>query len=282
MGDDRSSLVVYRDGDFLQEGALRVSPFDPALLCGFSLYETLLCEKGRTFRLDAHRARMEGSARRLGLEPVPPLEGLRAIAADLAGKNGIETGRLRLTLLGTDGSPPSSFLATLAPYTPPSARDREIGWSCEIVSLRRHTSDPLTGHKTGNFLAAKRLRDALPPRTEGLLLNEHGRVAEGCFTNVFAVAEGTLLTPLLGEGCLPGVTRAAVIECAKAAGLEALESTLDPEALGAADEAFLTNALMGIVPLTAFAGRPIGRGAAGPLTTRLAGSLEALVARDRV
>ena len=96
------------------------------------------------------------------------------------------------------------------------------------------------------------------------------------------VSGGRASTPPLAEGPLPGVTRAAVLEEAGALTAPVDERPLSWEALTGAEEAFLTNALMGLVPLTSAEGNPIGTGRPGPFTRRIREGFLELVRRERV
>jgi branched-subunit amino acid aminotransferase/4-amino-4-deoxychorismate lyase len=261
---------VYQDGLFLKEDEVRLPPSSPAFQCGFTLFETLLADAaGRTFRLEAHLARLARSAAAFGLAPVPLAEEIREAAARLCRENGISTGRLRVILAHRGRGFPASRIVTAVPYDPPSEADCDRGWGCRTASYRIYRGSPASGHKTGDFLEARLFRDGLPPATEGIVLNDAGRVCEGCFSNVFVAEGGTLLTPPVDEGCLPGVTRAAVIEIATGLGIPYREEAFLPERLASADEAFLTNSLIGVMPLTRFEGEPIGPGKPGPSVRRI-------------
>jgi len=109
---------------------------------------------------------------------------------------------------------------------------------------------------------------------EALLLNDEGYIAEGGGCNVFFVESGTLLTPPLDSGILPGVTREAVIEIAAQTGIAVKETDIKPGDLKRFDEAFVTNAMIEIMPVTAVredGGRilKVGSGKPGGTTRRL-------------
>src|SRR5207249_5414074 len=89
---------------------------------------------------------------------------------------------------------------------------------------------------------------------EALLLGPRGDAVEAATANVFVVIDGVLLTPPLAAGPLPGVTREAVLECARALGLPAKEQRLPRELVVAADEVFLTNSVAGIRPVAEISG----------------------------
>jgi branched-subunit amino acid aminotransferase/4-amino-4-deoxychorismate lyase len=110
---------------------------------------------------------------------------------------------------------------------------------------------------------------------EALLLNTLGRLAEGSATNLFILRGGDLITPPLSEGALPGVTRQAVLQLATRAGFVVRELPLEPSALRAAGEAFLTNAIGGVLPLVAVDGVAVGSGRPGMATQRIRQRYEA-------
>jgi len=104
---------------------------------------------------------------------------------------------------------------------------------------------------------------------EIVLVDEDGHLAEGPTTNLFMVdADGSLLTPP-SEKVLHGVTRAAVIELAKAEGISVREAQIKPEDLLNAAEAFLTGTTAGVWPIESVDGRSLGPVCPGPISTRL-------------
>ena len=112
---------------------------------------------------------------------------------------------------------------------------------------------------------------------EAILLNEQGYLAEGSITNIFLVSKGDLVTPSLGSGVLPGITREAVLEIAQASNLKTLERQVELKELIEAEEAFITNSILELMPLTWFEGKPIGTGKAGHLTKELLAAFKKLV-----
>jgi branched-chain amino acid aminotransferase len=104
---------------------------------------------------------------------------------------------------------------------------------------------------------------------EIVLVDEDGHLAEGPTTNLFMVdADANLLTPP-SEKVLHGVTRAAVIELAKAEGISVREAQIKPEDLLNAAEAFLTGTTAGVWSIESVDGRSLGPICPGPISTRL-------------
>ena len=104
---------------------------------------------------------------------------------------------------------------------------------------------------------------------EAILLNEHGYLAEGSTTNIFLASNGELITPSSESGVLPGITREAVLEIARAANIKTLERQVELKELIEAEEAFVTNSILELMPLTCFDGKPLGTGKPGRLTKEL-------------
>ncbi|MCX7631623.1 MAG: aminotransferase class IV, partial [Geminicoccaceae bacterium] len=105
--------------------------------------------------------------------------------------------------------------------------------------------------------------------------NTAGRLACAAVGNLFLVIEGRIWTPAVGEGALPGVTRAVLLERARVEGLLAVEAEVPRHLLARAEEAFTTNALVGVRPIGSIDGRPLPIACPGPVTQRVAALLEA-------
>ena len=101
---------------------------------------------------------------------------------------------------------------------------------------------------------------------EGILVNTEGFITEGTVSNIFMVKGKTVSTPSRAVGLLPGVTRQVILDLVQEKGLKAVEDTITPQQLSEADEAFLTNSLVEIMPLVALDGQPLGKGVPGPVT----------------
>jgi branched-subunit amino acid aminotransferase/4-amino-4-deoxychorismate lyase len=112
---------------------------------------------------------------------------------------------------------------------------------------------------------------------EPILLSPEGWLAEGATSNLFVARDGRLRTPDLETGLLAGITRAAVIESARADGIAVEETRLEAADLRHADEAFLTSTLKGVLPIRRTDGWPVRDGRPGPITRRVMDLFGALV-----
>ncbi len=105
---------------------------------------------------------------------------------------------------------------------------------------------------------------------EFIFLGEGGVVAEGTVSNIFIVKEKRLLTPHAASGILRGVTRGLAMDLARKRGLKVSETLITRHEIYSADECFITNTSLEILPVAAMDQRRIGAGGPGPVTRTLA------------
>jgi branched-chain amino acid aminotransferase group I len=276
--------IVYLNGRLVPRFDARLSPFDHGFLYGYGLFETMRAYDGHIFRLDAHITRLHCSAQSIGLTHsiLTTQEGKQSLkAACLATleANELKDARIRLTVSAGEGDmtpDPSTcsgptILITARSLVPSPPEKYETGFRATVSFLRRNSQSPLSRLKSTcymeNVLARRTARTA--GYDEAVFLNEQGYLAEGSMTNVFLVSHGELITPCFESGVLPGITRDAVLEIARTSHIKATERWVQLNELAEAEEAFLTNSILELVPLVALEGRPIGSSRPGKLTKDL-------------
>ncbi len=270
---------IYLNGELVQQETATVSALDRGLLYGYGLFETMRSYGGRVFRLEGHYQRLRDGAACLAMAVPLSLRDLNEAVDAVLERNMLTDAYVRLTLTagaspvaGTSGAAGDATMMLLAaPLTdyPPDLYRR--GMAAVFSAVRRNETSPLSGIKSLNYLDNLLAREDARRRgaDEAILLNTRGLVAEGSASNVFLVRGNKLITPGIQSGALSGITRRAVLELATAAGLEAVESEVEPSAFKDAAEAFLTNSVMEIMPLTRLDDRPVGSGRVGPASERL-------------
>jgi branched-chain amino acid aminotransferase len=267
--------MLWLNGRLVAADAARIDPSDRGFLLGDGLFETMRAAGGRVPLLGRHLARLRAGAALLGL-PVPLDDaGLAAAASALLEAEGLRDAAIRLTLTRGPGPrgllPPPAPAPTVLlaafplPAPPPPAR------AAFVQVTRRNERSPLSRLKAlgylDNLLALQEARAA--GTDEPILLNTAGRLACAATANLFLIAGGTLLTPPLAEGVLPGITRALVLELARGLGVACREVPLPPEHLARAEGAFLTSSLAGMRAITYLDGQPLGDGTPHPLAEML-------------
>lgn len=250
----------------------RISILDHGLLYGDGVFEGIRITGGRVFRLHDHIARLERSARAIGL--ALPIRGAALAEAVLATAraNGEAEAYVRLVAtrgVGELGVDPAScvepelfcIVASLRMF-PEEVRAQ--GLRLLTSWLRRPAADMLDPQvKSLNYLnnvLAK--RDArLKGYDDAVLLNQAGHVTEATGANIFAVLNGTLVTPPTADGALPGITRDSVLAMRAAAGTPVTCRSLTRYDLLAAEEVFLSGSGAGMVSVASIDDTPIGDGA---------------------
>ena len=130
---------------------------------------------------------------------------------------------------------------------------------------------PAMAKATGNYLnsALIKMEAVTNGFTEGIALDNAGRISEGSGENIFLVYGGRILTPPLAGTILPGITRDSVMRLAVDAGYTVVEQQIAREMLYVADEIFFTGTAAEITPIRSVDRIPVGSGRRGPVTERL-------------
>ena len=102
-----------------------------------------------------------------------------------------------------------------------------------------------------------------------VMLNERGRVSEGPGQNIFLVRDGVLITPRTTDSILEGITRATILQLARADGLVVEEREVDATELYVADELFFAGTATEVQPIVEIDAYRVGDGGVGPVTERL-------------
>ena len=223
---------------------MRSSPYaDPAR----GVFETLLVLDGYAVEVDAHVERLATSVSALFGVPLPA-DARRSIDE---GARGVRQGKLRITvvpdLTGHVETAVSAAELNSAQVFPSADRALALRSFVAAGGLGAHK---WADRQLLDRFAASTANDELP-----LLLDADGAVLEASRANVFAVRDGTLLTPPADGRIVPGIARRRTIELANARGQKVREEHLSLDDLFAADEVFLTNSVRGVEPVRSIDGQ---------------------------
>jgi branched-subunit amino acid aminotransferase/4-amino-4-deoxychorismate lyase len=281
------SRIVFLDGVFLPAAEAGIRIDDAGFLWGYALFETMRGYGGKIFRLADHLKRLAAGAEAL-LIPFAAADWEKRIET-LLKLNDLPQARVRLTLSAGPAGPawgkaPSrpTVLLTAVPYEPPSPEAYRQGWGVHFSPYRRYSQSPLSGLKSANYLESFLARQEAGAAgfEEAILLNEKGFVAEAAGSNLFIVREDILQTPGKNSGALPGITRGVVLELADGLGIPAREKVITKEEVTQANEIFLTNSLIEIMPVSRVGEKEVGRSQAGGITALLQEAYRGLVRKE--
>jgi branched-chain amino acid aminotransferase len=275
--------MIWLNGRLVPRQQAHIDIADRGLLLGDGLFETLRVYRGHAFKLEDHLGRLARGAAELGI-PLPldvpdiasavhkTLEAHRLDAASAALRITLTRGTGQRGLLPPEDPNPNLIISVSA-YHPPSIDD---GFAVVTSKRARRNEGSLTARvKTLGYLdnIVAQMEAAAEGADEALLLNNKNAVVCGARSNLFAVVKGTLLTPAIEEGALPGITRAAVLHLCRELSVQVTETRVTLGDLAKAEEAFLCNSLMEIVPIRQADGRQIPF---GTITRRVADAYRAI------
>lgn len=271
---------IYLDGLIVDEAEAKISVFDHGLLYGDGVFEGIRFYNSRVFRLEEHVRRLYDSAKSILLTiPLTPEEMIAATCATVRA-NGLINGYIRLVV--TRGVGPMG----LSPFKCPKASIIIIadtislysdeayanGLTMATCATRRPSHDILSPQvKSLNYLnnVMAKVEAIQAGAEEGLMLNDVGLVAECTGDNIFVIRDGSITTPPITAGALPGITRGVVIEIARELGVPLVERDLSRHDIYTCDECFLTGTAAEVIAATSLDKRVLGSGRPGPLTQRI-------------
>jgi branched-chain amino acid aminotransferase len=229
---------------------------------------------GVVFALDNHLDRLFASSEKLKIN----LRGDRQFVADAIyqtlNANELKEARIRLTAtsgaINAEKAEPT-LLVTAVNFEPYPKEYYDKGIIVVLNSYRQNPSDVLAGHKTTSYFSRiSALAVAHQKRAaEAIWFTVDGRLAEGCISNVFLVKDSVLLTPSLKTGILPGIARKTVLELAAQNSIKAEEKELTVDDLLGADEIFITNVIMQVMPVVAIESHNVGNSKPGTVTKKI-------------
>ena len=238
--------LIYHNDQIVPLPEAKLSPGQMGLLMGWGVFTTLRIYQGVPFAFDKHWARMTHDAERLGITLDYKQEAVWDAIVKLSAANQRPEGAVRLSFIKNQGGMWAD--APGRPETDLLIFSRELTvWPVSHKLLL--VPDGIYSH--GNLAGAKMLSWVQNAGTlervhregydDALLLNEQGNLGECTSANVFLVRGGTVLTPPLSSGCLPGITRDALQEVVPDAGYKFVEKDLTSADLDSAEEVFISS-----------------------------------------
>lgn len=246
--------TIFLNGKFVNSEEAKVSVLNPGFLCGYGLFETMRAYQKRIVYFDQHMKRIMEASRLIGLTPTYSTGTIKGIINETVKLNGSCDNYVRLTLWKSDGRTGTLVIAReYAPYPP---KKYLTGFRACVSSFRQDENSFFSRVKATCRLMLELAYARAKENSfdEAIILNNRGYIAEASRSNVFFVKDNELFTPSLECGCLKGITRKVIFDLAKKYDIALSEGKFTPDDLYNADEAFLTNSLMGVMPLVSVEG----------------------------
>jgi branched-chain amino acid aminotransferase len=272
--------IVYINGLFWTIDNAKISVLDRGFNYGDGLFETMRSYSGKVYRLECHLDRLFQSARSIFIDlPMTKNEIRSAINVSIE-LNKLSNAIVRLTLtrgqqesgINIDYSAPPTvvIIARPAKVFKNNVFKKGVG-----IKLYKNSGIRIQGIpnqiKSCNYLSNILLREKAIKEGcfETILLNHDNNVTEGTFSNIFIIKNKELLTPRLNEFILNGITRQAILDICKKNNIPYKEDTIIEKNLYEADEIFLTNSGIEILPVAHINHRKLKNVIPGPITKRI-------------
>ena len=268
--------TVYLNGEYVPLEQAKVSVEDRGFLFGDGIYEVVRLYNGHPFQLDAHLQRFVHSADASRLPVLQTVEALPGIVERLKAENHLSDGELYIEYTRGSAHPrthnfpavvrPTLLVMPLEMRQPSPQMYAEGVPAITLTDLRWRRCDIKSIMLAPNTMAKQQAREQ--GAWEAVFVRD-GIVTEGSSTSIFCVLSGQLATHPADTDILDGITRQAVLACARELGLSVREEAFTAQQMLGAQEVFLTSTSSEVLALTRIDGRPIGSGRPGAITQRL-------------
>lgn len=242
--------LIYIDGQYVPAKPGVIDIFTPGRCLYKGVFETIRCIGGEPEFFNAHLERLFKGLKALKISHTCSKSGIKRIVAQVLRRNpGIKCARLRI-LVFKEGKAVHVVVMALK-YTPPNNAVYRQGYMVTTYKTNRTPTAATAWIKSLDYsLFAKAYQRAVQQGfDEALLVNTKGFVFEACRANVIAIMGERIITPPLSSGCLNGIIRQEVLRMARSQGIKISEENLTLAQLKKADAVFLTNSLIGLVPV---------------------------------
>jgi len=280
-------MFISLNGRIIPDTEGSISTGDRGFLYGDGIFETLRSYNGEPFKLAEHLERMRCSAEKLKIIPLYSNAEISESITKLLEKNSVQDAYIRITLSRGEGgsglqmsdSLKSTILIQVKPFTPYDEKLYNEGMYLIVSGHRRSTTSPICRHKTTNLLTSILLKEEAKDKSanEAIVINTDGYVAECVVSNIFMVNNGSVITPSLDTNILPGITRRTVLDICQNSGIPAREESFKIETLINADEVFITNSLMEIMPVSVIEDNKIGKATPGKIMQQIMSAYKSLI-----
>ena len=252
-------FMINFNGKYVNESTSILKSSNRAFKYGDGLFETIKVLNSKIIFLEDHYFRLMASMRMLRME-IPmkfTLEYFEEEILNCAEKNKLTNARVRFAVFRSDGglyTPLENSISYLIEASDLSVllnANYKVDLYKDFYISSGFLSTLKTTNRILNVLASIYAKEN--DLNNCILINEKKHVVEAANGNVFIVKGNVIKTPLLSEGAIKGIARKKVIEMIhELEGLELIETEISPFELQKSEEVFITNAIVGIQPVSSY------------------------------
>ena len=272
--------IAFCEDHFVPVDEARIPLLDWGFLRSDAVQDTVSVFHGSFFRLEDHLERFERNWARLRMQNPYDRDTVRAILAEAVRRTGLREAYVQMLM--TRGRAPigsrdvrlaqNQFRMFCIPYVwIARPEQKERGLSMHVSAIQRvpkETVDTKIKHYHWLDFQMALMEGYDRGADTCAVVDRCGNIAEGPGFNIFAVKDGTVVTPP-EDVCLDGMTRDTVFKLAAETNLDIRKQPLSPDSMRSADEVFISTTGGGVIAITKVDGRAVGSGQPGPVTRRL-------------
>lgn len=242
-------MYMILNGLLIEQGRAYIMADSEGYNFGYSVFETIKIYKGKALFLEEHLKRLQNGCDQIGLSFPSSIDEVKKYCCDLITANEIETGIVKI-LYGKNKNTTDMVISTR--QNPYRKENYDKGFSLCIAETKRNPHARLTYIKSANYLEniLEKQRASKLGFDEVIFLNIFDKVSEGSLSNIFFVKDNMLHTPAVSCGLLPGILREKVLFLGTRLGLKVNQGEFSQEELITADEVFVTNSVLEIMPVS--------------------------------
>jgi branched-chain amino acid aminotransferase len=273
-------MFVYVNGKIVPAKEAVVSVFDHGFLYGDGVYETMKVYDGIVFMLDEHLQRLYRSASLIGLSIPSGTDHLKIALYETLMANAFRNAYVRVTVsrgqgkigLDPDFCPVPTVVIIIQDFQEYPAAYYKNGIRLIISETRRNLKEAINPQiKSLNFLnnILAKIEAKKKNAYEAVMLNSEGKLTEGTISNIAFYKNNTLCSPSIACGILDGITRGIVLDLARREGLIVKEGRFTKKDIYSAEEVFITNTTMEVMPVSKVDDQPYPVGKIARLLRKL-------------
>lgn len=244
-------MYISFNGHLIKSHEACIYPASEALAYGFGLFETLKIHRGKIFFMDEHFKRLENGCEELSISLEHDLYQIKKSCANLLKANDMVFGTLKILYAKNRDKYDLLLFTRENTYTDEKYKK---GFRICFAGTKKNPYAKLTFIKSNNYLenVLEKQKAADKGYDEAIFLNVSDKLSEGTCTNIFFIKNDVIYTPDILCGILPGIMRQKIIDLAYKLNLNLEIGIFQKEDILNADEVFLTNSLMDIMPVSQF------------------------------
>ncbi len=276
---------IWFNGELVDWDDAKIHVLSHVVHYGSSVFEGIRCYKtakgSAVFRLDEHVSRLFDSAKIYRMEIPFSHEEISTAILETIRINKLEACDIRPVVfrgyetLGVDplDCPVDVVIAVWewGEYLGEAALKNGVSVCTSSWNRPAPNTMPFLAKAGGNYLNSQlvRMEANINGYDEGIVLGTDGLVSEGSGENIFAIKNGSIVTPESHYGILPGITRHTAITLIRDLGMHVEQRGIPREFLYVADEVFFTGTAAEITPIRAIDQVQIGSGERGLITGQI-------------